>query len=224
MGCTENSPLNHRARSWVARGGDGGSWGRKGGDAFASCKIKAGQKLLITAAICSHACPHIRASSKLSTPHVHWEGVDGHGHPQRSSLALELDAGRPVSLQVRLQTMELSRCLQKERVSGQEACRGVGAPHLRHCPRDDFGIGALLAFSPRALSADYAPNISIAFCGDCLLCLAAATLPALASAASSPQHGTLTCKRKRSQGQALCTLQHGEVGCPCAGWEQTGAP
>lgn len=201
-----------------------GELGQEGEDDFVLCKVKAGWKLLITAAICSRACPCIRASSRLSTPHVHWEGVDGRSHPQRSSLALELDAGRPVSLQVRLQTMELSGCLQKERVSGQEACRGVGAPHLRHCPKDDFGIGALLAFSPRALSADYAPTISIAFCGDCLLCLAAATLPALASAASSPQHETLTCKRKRSQGQALCTLQPGEVGCPCAGWEQMGPP
>lgn len=68
--------------------------------------------------------------------------------------ALELDTGHPISLQVRLLMMDLSKCLPKERVIHREVCQGMGASHLRHCPRNFYGIGALLAFSPRVLSDD----------------------------------------------------------------------
>lgn len=125
------------------------------GDAFTLCKVKAGLKLLITAAICSHACPCINATSRLSRHNVCALGRDGWMCSSLEELpALELDTGHPISLQVRLQMMDLSECLPKERVSHREVCRGAGGPHLRHCSRDFFGTGALLAFSPRALSAD----------------------------------------------------------------------
>lgn len=87
--------------------------------------------------------------------YVHWEGMDGWMDSSLEELpALELDPGHPLSLQVKLQMMDLSECLLKESVSRRGVCRGVRAPHLRHCPRDFFGAGSFLAFLPRALSAD----------------------------------------------------------------------
>lgn len=98
--------------------------------------------------------PCTNGSFRLSRHYICALGMDGwmYSSPEEL-LALELDTGHPASLQVRLQTTDLSECLLKERVSGREVCQGMGAPHLHHCLRH-FGIGALPAFLPRALSAD----------------------------------------------------------------------
>lgn len=130
------------------------------GDAFMLCKIKAGLKLLITVTICSNAYPCINASSKFSRRYVCALGREG---GRDGWMDVFIPGGAPsfgaghwptYFLAGQTATTDLSACLPKERVSHREVCRGTGAPHLCHCQRHFFGIGALLVILPRTLSTD----------------------------------------------------------------------